>query len=254
MQALAGRAFSRGDEVTLENVDRVTGYESRPEDAGVPHLTAFAHSGGWSLVFEFGGGHPSRTDFLERAREFLATAQGAAQAGRLGPFVDNAFSACELLAKAELLSSQPSVELVLDSGKHDAIARPYHAWAKLGNTDARFPRLLSRLLELRGPGRYLDRDLTLDADAIREILALLEAMEAHITEVVDGSRRSLKADTQNMIAKRPLRAGQLVTSDDVTIYPLKRSRPSDPGQGPRPTVNLGACRSCLAEVSRVPRG
>lgn len=219
----AGEMLSAGQEVTIDDIAGVVGYEPRPEDADAPHLTAFAHGGGWSLAFKLGSGDPRRTDFLTRANEFAATAREAASSGRLGPFVDNAFSACELLAKAELLSSEPTVELMLGKGSHPAVASAYHAWAKLGNTDQRFARLLKRLEELRGPGRYLDRELALERESIDEILHVLEAMEAHVTEAVRGKTLGPELQSQTFIATRPLAAGQLVTTDDVTIFPPKQS-------------------------------
>jgi hypothetical protein len=224
----AGAMLSPGQEVAVNDVASVSAYELRPEDAGLPHLTAFAHLGGWSLVFNFGVGHPRRNDFLTRAHEFVATAREAASAGRLGPFVDNAYSACELLAKAELLSSQPTVELVLESGSHGAIATPYHAWAKLGNTDQRFARLLKRLAELRGPGRYLDHDLALERASIDQILDDLTVMEEHVTDAVRGKTVGTEFQEQTFFAKRPLRAGQLVTTEDVTIFPPKKRKELKP--------------------------
>ncbi len=98
-------------------------------------MTGFGHANGWSLSFEFAGGRPSRHDFLARACEFVTTAADALGRGHVGSFLDNAYSATELLAKAELLSAKPTVELVLNSKKHNAVATSYHLWANLGNTE-----------------------------------------------------------------------------------------------------------------------
>jgi hypothetical protein len=218
---------AEGDEVSSGQVAAITRYEPRPDDAGVPHLTALSHRGRWSLVFDLGGGHTRRHDFLDRAAEFLATARDAAASGRTGAFLENAFDACELLAKAELLSSRPTMELVVASSTHKAIARPYHAWAKLGNTEARFAQLLARLTELRGAARYPDRELVIEPTLVEEMLETLAAMERHVTDVVEGSEH-VGLRTETLIAKRPLPAGRLVTNDDVTIYPLKQPKPPQP--------------------------
>lgn len=226
-KVVAARDLAAGEDVMIEDIAGITGYEPRVEDVGVPHVTAFAHRDGRSLVFEFSSGHPRKTDFLERARQFLITAREAARADRAGPFVDNAFSACELLAKTELLSSQPTVDLVLDRVTHRAVARPYNAWANLGNTDRRYARVLGRLAELRRLGRYVEKELTLEKDDVLEILQTLEAMETHVTRVVERKGRLGGSDAQMFFAKRSIRAGSLVMSDDVTIFPPKGAKEPD---------------------------
>ena len=223
IEAVEGEEINSGDTVFSDQVAAVTRYEPRPEDADVPHVTAFAHKGGWTVAFDLGGGHATRHAFLERAREFLATTRDQAVAGRIHAFFENAFGACELLAKAELLSSRPTVDVVLGSSTHPAVARPYHAWAKLGNTEVRFARLLSRLTKLRSAARYPDRDLPADAPPLEETLATLVEMERHVTSVVERARHA-ELSTEMLIAKRPLHAGQLVTDNDVSIYPLKTPR------------------------------
>lgn len=225
LMATATRALEAGQDVALQDIAGVSRYSPRDEDAGVPHVTAFAHSSGWSIAFEFAGGHPSRDKFLTLAREFMETARQAHASGRLGPLVDNAFSAAELLAKAELLSCRPTVERVLNSRKHGGVARPYHLWANLGNTDARFAQLLKRLSAMRGPARYLDTELELSAREAGEIVDLLEAMEQHVTGVVDGTLEGEAPQSFNVYATREIRAGQLVGSEDFTLKPQRRDSP-----------------------------
>jgi hypothetical protein len=163
LTATAARPLMAGEPVAPRDMSGISAYTPRPEDADVPHVTAIAHAGGWSLTFEFAGGHPRRGEFLQLGRDYLQTARDALAASRLGPYIDTAFSAAELFAKAELLSCRPTVELALNSKTHGAVSGPYHQWANLGNTDVRFARMLSRLLTLRGAGRYLRAPLSLSA-------------------------------------------------------------------------------------------
>jgi hypothetical protein len=79
--------------------------------------------------------------------------------------------------------------------KHRGIGRAYPAWVKL-------------------------RNFTLERPSIEEILSDLEAMEAHVTAAVEGTRHGPNLNSETFIAKRPLRAGELVTTEDVTIFPL----------------------------------
>jgi hypothetical protein len=216
----AARVLARGEDVRVEDISGVSSYTPRREDAGVSHVTAFMHRDGWSLAFEFGrGGHSNRFEFLRLGVDYLETARRALAEGRLGPFVDNALSACELLAKAELLSTRPTVDLVLNSRSHDAIARPYHAWAKLGNTDVRFAKLLGRLAERRSAARYLDRDLDVDESDAEQIAGLLGEMREHAEARVNGGGGRAEPDVIYAYATRELRAGELVLGGDLSVMP-----------------------------------
>jgi hypothetical protein len=223
VEAVATRALEQGEDVMLEDISGVKGYEPRPEDAGVPHVTAFAHRDGWSIAFEFSYRHPRRFEYLELAGGFAATAHEALAAGRLGVALDNAYSAVELLAKAELLSCHPTIDDALVANSHGGVATPYSLWARLDNTEAGFVRLLYRLQELRPAGRYLNKQLALNDGEPDDLFKQLSEMEAHVRRVVDG-QETVRGDGPhgfNVIAAREVRAGQLVTRDDYTLRPPK---------------------------------
>jgi hypothetical protein len=133
--AKAARPIEAGEEVAVDDIAGVTAYTPRDEDAEVPHVTAILHRDGWSVAFESGYRDPRRHEHLRAGLEFLAAARDAHAAGRLRAFADNAFSAVELLSKAELLSSAPTIELALGARRHGGVASPYNVWARLGNTD-----------------------------------------------------------------------------------------------------------------------
>lgn len=217
--AISTRAMGAGEEVTVADIGGITAYEPRGEDAGIPHVSAFLHSGGWSLVFQFSQGHSSRFEFLERADQFLATARDALIGGRIAPFFDNAFSACELLAKAELLSGRPTIDLVLNSKSHSAIRSSYSLWAHLGNTDMRYSQLLHRLNDVRDPARYLRGDEDLTEGEAEATLELLGDMREHVQGRVAGSASD--HDRFFVYATRELKAGQLVTEGDFSPRPLR---------------------------------
>lgn len=213
-----------GDEVVLADVAGVERYEPRPEDAGVPHVTAFAHSQGWSVAFDFTWRHPRRLDYLAHGQAFAETAREARRARRVGVALDNAYSAAELLAKAELLSYRPTIDEALAARSHGAVATPYALWARLDNTDMRFVQLLHRLAELRGAGRYLNRDLDADEAEVERLMALLTEMEAHVRAVAEGDAADAPRGF-NVIAARDTRAGEVVGRGDYTIRRPKRPRP-----------------------------
>ena len=72
------------------------------------------------LAFDFRRNAAHTGAHVERAREFLDTAAWVRQEGKLGPFVDNLFSATELMAKG-LLIWMPDESLLegKSHGRHD---------------------------------------------------------------------------------------------------------------------------------------
>lgn len=218
--AKATRAIAAGEEVAVDDFSEISSYTPRDEDAGTPHVSAFLHRDGWSLIFEFAGGHPDRFAFLERAEEFLDAAREALRRKHLGAFYDNALSACELLAKSELLSCRPTVDVVLSSRKHAHIATPYNLWANLENTDKRYARLLNRLHERRTTARYLEGRQPLTEVDAAEVMATLIEMKNHVKRSADES----SADRFNVYATRALRAGEIVRSSDFSLKPPRSPR------------------------------
>lgn len=207
--------------MTRADITGISGYQPPPDEADIEHVTAFAHREGWSVAFSFARAHPSRHRCLEKGQEFLAASKDNLAAGRLGPCFDTAFSAAELLAKAELLSCRPTIDLVLDSRKHEAVRSNYHLWAHLGNTDDRFAKLLTRLWELRGAARYLDDERQLSKGEAQKTVMALEAMHAHVSAVVTGQPRG-EGPGFSVYATRPIRGGELVREGDFSVRPPKR--------------------------------
>jgi uncharacterized protein (UPF0332 family) len=184
----------------------------------VPHVTAFAHRDGWGLVFEFGrGGHSNRFEILRLAEAFYTAAELAIESGLLAPFLDLAYSTCELLAKAELLSQRPTVELVLNSKKHAGVASAYHQWADLENTDRRFARLLGQLGNHRSAARYGARPLAIDLVSAAEIRSLLLEMRNYVRRQVESNPGAGEPNVFYAYAAREMRAGEVVGTDDFTI-------------------------------------
>jgi hypothetical protein len=230
--AKAARPVKRGQEVTIEDITAIEKYVPRPEDAGIPHVTAFAHRAGWSIAFEFGYRHPRRHDFLRLGHQFAETAREALAAGRVGVALDNAFSATELLAKTELLSCAPTIEAAIAARTHGSVRESYNLWGRLDNTDRRFIDLLNRLSDLRQPARYLGRELRLKPGEPEHLVELLAEMEAHVDVAVTGDASSALPHSYNVIATRDIVAGQLVWAADFTIRPPKK-RQTEGGVGVR---------------------
>lgn len=67
-------------------------------------------------------------------------------------------------------------ETVLTGKGHQRIHSQFNLWGKLGNTDPRFVKLLNRLIELRGPGRYLSKDFKTEAVEAHQMLETAKPM------------------------------------------------------------------------------
>jgi hypothetical protein len=215
----ATRAIAVGEDVTVADFDQVSEYTPCEEDAGIPHVSAFVHRDGWSIVFQFSYGHPSRFEYLTLADDFLTTAHEALAGGRLGPFFENGFAACELMAKAELLSARPTVDLVLNRKTgHGWIRSVYATWANLGNSDARYPKLLQRLENLRYSARYLRGGEALNLREAEEVAEALREMRAHVQGRADGT---MLPEQFFVYATRDLKGGMVVRRDDFALWPPK---------------------------------
>jgi hypothetical protein len=219
--AQVGRDMQVGDEAYLEDIERIAGFEPAPEDQGRPYIAAFAHRTGWVMCYDLSRRHPLADDHLALGCDFAASAHEAQAAGRLGVALDCAYSAAELLAKAELLSCSPTIEAALGARKHAGVSTPYSLWARLGNTPARFPALVHRFAELRPAARYLNSELAADAEQVAELLEQLAGMERHVRGIVSGDP-SCRRKRYQVIATREIRAGRLARDEDCTIVPPKR--------------------------------
>jgi uncharacterized protein (UPF0332 family) len=109
---------------------------------------------------------------VARAEEYLSVAGGALQAGALSAFVDNLYSAMELLAKAELVLSAGHDP---HTRKHSTIRAQFNKWGHLGNVEAEHVRLLNDLGRLRPKARYLEGSLAIDGGEAGRMLTVCQA-------------------------------------------------------------------------------
>jgi len=219
IEVMAARPVKAGEVITHTDFTEINSYTPPEESANVPHITGFLTGDTWFFTYRLGGRDPARHETLEAAREFFATAQDAFAAERLRACVDNATSAVELFAKTELLSCAPTIEFARKSASHRALSAAYNVWTRrLENGDPRFAELLNRLTALRPKARYLERSLDLDDDEVRQLLDLLGEMERHVAHLAEAPLHELPG-RYNLIAARPLKAGELVGADASTLFP-----------------------------------
>jgi hypothetical protein len=218
--AEVGRDLGVGDDVYLEDIVRVSGFEPEPEERGTPYIAAFAHGTGWVMSYDLSWRHPLADKHLALGSDFAASAQEAHAAARLAVALDCAYSASELLAKAELLSCSPTIKAAVSARKHAGVVTPYTLWARLGNTEQRFATLLHRLAQLRPSARYLNGELSADREEVARLMETLAEMERYVRGVVTGDP-AYRRHRYQVIATREIRAGRLAKDSDCTIVPPK---------------------------------
>jgi uncharacterized protein (UPF0332 family) len=210
-----------GQAITAADFTEIRDYRLPDEHAHHPHVTAFAHNSEWFLSFQLGGRDPDRHEVLAAGREFLAAARDANEAGRLRVCLDCANSAVELLAKAELLSCAPTIEIAQKLTSHRTLSQAYNVWSgRLGNSDQRYAKALNRLALLRRRARYLENDLECNPAEVTELLAVLHDMERHVSHLAEAPIHELP-DRFTVMAARELKAGELVGPDATSIFPTK---------------------------------
>ena len=172
----ANRDVVAGEEITADDIAAYKDIILTDDDPNAGHITIVPYQGHWGLAFDFRRNAAHIGAHVEAARQFLDTAAWARQEEKIGPFVDNLFSATELMAKG-LLIWMPD-EKLLKGRSHGALHQRFNQERKMDNVDARFAKLLNDLGALRRPARYLARDFTLSDEQMDEMLTVAKEMHA----------------------------------------------------------------------------
>ena len=108
-------------------------------------------------------------------KQFLALAENALEKAYLAAFIDNLFSASELIAKTQLLTlwSNPQLQ---NKPSHKTIRRRYNHFAHLGNVEDDHIRAFNKLSEMRIRARYLKGEISLTDAECKEMLEAVQQM------------------------------------------------------------------------------
>jgi hypothetical protein len=172
----SSRPIRVGDPVYIRDIEAVEEIALVDGERNFAHVTGLDLRGTWVVHLDFRYDKKRAHEHLQAAKDFLEMAQAARQTGKLRPFVDNLFSAAELIAKAELMLTPTGSPKELKN--HERIKGRYMSWARLENAPKSSSRALAELGELRYRARYLRKPLRLGperADAL--VAAVREALE-----------------------------------------------------------------------------
>jgi HEPN domain-containing protein len=152
----------------IADVERIELMEEEKDSA---HFTVFRFQDQWIVAFDFRYNQRRAKHHLEVAKQFLEMTRLSYQRRLWNPFLDNLFSAAELIAKAQLL--------IIPYGKiktHRRIQSLYTLHARLGNVSSHHKDALCKLAGERTRARYLKSPFSLDEEQATSYLRTVEEM------------------------------------------------------------------------------
>lgn len=146
------------------------------------HATLILLKDGYQLSFDFQYNKLICKEHLGVANEFLKTSKYALNNNFFTSFIDNSFSAIELLAKTNLLLE--TNRNISAKTNHKAIKAEFNNRYK--NSDTEFEiaqrRIFNQLSELRSKARYLNGELKVEIDTFTLINSTIEGMYNSLNE------------------------------------------------------------------------
>lgn len=174
------RDVEEGEAVYLSDLQGLEAFDLLDEELDCGHWTMLWTGKSWFVGFNFLSQRGRCLDLIYKAEQFLQAATDACSRQHAAVAVDTLFSACELVAKAELVSSH---QVDLSAKTHGSISSQLNRWRKMGNVEGAFVDLFNVLGGLRGRYRY-DAQVSDPTPVSVEDLQLVEAM-------ISASRRRI---------------------------------------------------------------
>lgn len=179
----ATKPIAPGEAFVFDDNIQIDGIELTNADPNAGHVTLFKTGQTWQIKFDFRYNANRCSEVLSLANEFLHAAAVSLRRGNVCAFVDNLYSATELIARAELLLIPD--KSILGPKAHAVVHDKYNMWGKLGNTDEAHVKLLNRLSNLRKPARYGPKSrLALKPDEPQSMLKTARKMMKRVSSLV----------------------------------------------------------------------
>ena len=165
-------------QVSEIEVEALLDFELAPGDADFGHFTCIKYGTRGFVGFNFRYNRASAHAHVIAAAEFLAASEFSMQGRRWSAFVDNLFSAAELLAKADLL-----LLLEMEAHSHGRIRSLYNLHFKGGQIPESHKATLNDLSSLRRQARYLTKGpFTLDQNEATKHFQNVQSMMQHVRQ------------------------------------------------------------------------
>lgn len=144
------------------------------DDPDCGHATLVRMGDSWVIAFDFRYNKALSAKHIEAAKQFWKSAEFSFKQRNWAPFIDNLFSASELLAKSVLLS-MPDPKF-RKKATHKAIQMKYNRFADLGNVQPVYRETFNKLSGLRDCARYLKKEAKISVKEARNLLNTIKKM------------------------------------------------------------------------------
>jgi len=181
-----------GDALTVNDIEDIEELIVPQDDAPDSGYVAFLRfKDKWVLKFDLRYNKRLSNKHIRTANQFLEAAEFSLEKNNLIAFIDNLFSASELLAKAVLLTV-PDRKLV-NKATRRLIHFRFNEFTDLGNINPEHCKTFNRLANLRTKARYLKDDLSISKDDIKQLLNTVKEMrEVALNKISDDAPKNIK--------------------------------------------------------------
>jgi len=179
-----GISKKKGDSILNTEIEGIAASQlTEADDPDCGHILLVNLGESWLLSFDFRYNKDLSQKHIDRANEFIDCADFSFQKEYWGSFIDNLFSASELIAKSFLLMiPDPKIR---QKTSHHIIKNGFNKLVNTGNLTLKYTETINKLTDLRGKGRYLNGIIGLTSDEAKELLDSLKTMrddaERHIS-------------------------------------------------------------------------
>jgi uncharacterized protein (UPF0332 family) len=181
---VGNRPLVPGDPIYESDIGEVKWIQPGPDvDPNCGHISLVRISNRYHVAFDFVYNKDEAKKSLDKADQFLRTAQSAHANGDSAAAIDTLFSAAELTAKA-LLITNPFGSPLLEKSTHKGIRSKFAHWAKLGNVQEDHRDTFNTLTRLRDEFRYR-RGPSIDARDIDKWITDVMAMRSRVGKMVE---------------------------------------------------------------------
>ena len=153
-----------------------------PELMNCGHVTLIYLNEGYKLTFDFQYNSQICKDHLKVAEQFLNTSLYALENSYTFSFIDNSFSAIELLAKTNLLLE--ANQNVVGKTNHNTIKQAFNNRLRDSELDFEVAQrtVFNRLSDIRSRARYLNGELSIELNELTSIYNTIKEMLSNLID------------------------------------------------------------------------
>jgi len=181
----AGVSKKKGDPIHEHEVEGLKEINlTEEDDPDCAHATLIRLADAWIISFDFRHNKGLSKKHVETAKQFYECAEFSLGRKNWTSFVDNLFSAAELVVKSVLLSFPDPI--FRKKATHKGIHYKYNRFADLGNVKPAFRETFNKLYNWRACARYIKKNITISEDEARKLLNIVKEMiedASHRTEI-----------------------------------------------------------------------